>query len=159
MKPFNVLSIVLLAASASASPVITVLLTKPPVANDGTLKGTASADRARAARLMAQDPSGPTNVPGTNQYVQYTTSVGIGSPPTLYELMVDTGSSNFIIGYVWMFDRTHATYDYFCSISNNTYVRTSTSINTNQTVIVSYSPGNVTGLVCKDHVILSPPDH
>ena len=32
-------------------------------------------------------------------FQQYTVSVGVGDPPTYYELVVDTGSSNTWVGY------------------------------------------------------------
>ena len=158
MKPFNALSIVLLAASASASPVITVPLTK--LQRTGSYpKGALFTNRARAVIPKARQASGPTSVPATKvEYLRYATRVGIGSPPTYYNFIVDTGSSNTIVGYVWMFDRRHATYDSSCS-TNKTYVRTSTSIRTTQNVSIEYNSGKFEGLECKDHVISSAPDH
>lgn len=98
MRSFAALSIVLLATSASASPVVTMPLTK--LQRSGAyLKGSPDADRARAALLKSRTASGPTTVPATNlEYVQYTSSVGIGNPPTYYNLVVDTGSSNTFCG-------------------------------------------------------------
>lgn len=101
MRSFVALSVALFATSASAaSPVITIPLTK--LQRTGAyLKGSPDADRARAAFLKSFTASGPTTVPATNlAYVQYTTSVGIGSPPTYYNLVVDTGSSNTFCGLV-----------------------------------------------------------
>jgi len=63
------------------------------------LKGSTDADRARAIHLKSRVAGGPNTVPATNlAYVQYTTSVGIGNPPTYYNLVVDTGSSNTFCG-------------------------------------------------------------
>lgn len=91
-------AVVLLATSVSASPVFSIPLTK--LQRTGAyLKGSPDADRARAALLKSYTANGPATVPATNlAYVQYTTSVGIGNPPTYYNLVVDTGSSNTFCG-------------------------------------------------------------
>ena len=96
MKLFAALTVIVLATSASAttSSVFTTPLTK--------LQRTAvhpkevpDVDRARARHLKSRTAGGPVTVPATNlPYVQYTTRVGIGSPPTHYSLAVDTGSSS-----------------------------------------------------------------
>ena len=52
-----------------------------------------------------------------NQLTHYTVEVGIGSPATTYTLLVDTGSANTFIGV------------------NQTYVKTSTSKDTGNTVV------------------------
>ena len=52
-----------------------------------------------------------------NQLTHYTVEVGIGSPATTYTLLVDTGSANTFIGV------------------NKTYVKTSTSKDTGNTVV------------------------
>jgi hypothetical protein len=100
MRSFAVLlSAALLAtSSASASSFFSIPLTK--LERTGSyLKGSPDADRARAVYLKSRAASGPTTVPATNlAYVQYTTSVGIGSPATYYNLVVDTGSSNTFCG-------------------------------------------------------------
>lgn len=61
--------------------------------------------------------------------VTYTTSVGVGSPPTQYTLLIDTGSSNTWVG------------------AGKAYVKTSTSKSTGQKVVsifpchgLSYTP-------------------
>lgn len=97
------LSTVLIAASVtvSASSVTSLPLTK--VARTGSyLSGSPHVGRARAAFLKASASGGPaTTIPASNlDYVQYTTSVGVGSPATYYNLVVDTGSSNTFVGSV-----------------------------------------------------------
>lgn len=95
MKLCAVLSLVLLATDASASGVVSVPLNG--LQRSGSyLKGIAAAGRARAALLKSHRP---TTVPATNLlYVEYTARVGIGKPPTYYNLVVDTGSSNTFCG-------------------------------------------------------------
>ncbi|KAG6381803.1 acid protease [Boletus reticuloceps] len=127
MRSFAALFVVLLTTSSSAS------------SRTGTyLKGSPDADRARAAFLKLRTASGPTTVPATNlAYVQYTTSVGIGNPPTYYNLVVDTGSSNTFCG------------------TGTPYVRTSTSIPTGEAVNVTYGTGYFSGLEYLDQVTLA----
>ncbi|KIJ21176.1 hypothetical protein PAXINDRAFT_107055 [Paxillus involutus ATCC 200175] len=140
MRSFAVLlSAALLAtSSASASSFFSIPLTK--LERTGSyLKGSPDADRARAVYLKSRAASGPTTVPATNlAYVQYTTSVGIGSPATYYNLVVDTGSSNTFCG------------------TGTTYVRTSTSIPTEETVNVTYGLGYFSGIEYLDQVTLAP---
>ncbi|KIJ65377.1 hypothetical protein HYDPIDRAFT_110424 [Hydnomerulius pinastri MD-312] len=139
MQSFAVLlSAILLATSVSASSFFSLPLTR--LERSGSyLKGSPDADRARAAYLKSRAASGPTTVPATNlAYVQYTTSVGIGSPATYYNLVVDTGSSNTFCG------------------TGTTYVRTSTSYPTGETVNVTYGTGYFSGLEYYDQVTLAP---
>ncbi|KAI0649653.1 aspartic proteinase precursor [Trametes meyenii] len=63
------------------------------------------------------------DVPVTNGAVTYTVSVGVGSPATQYDLIVDTGSSNTWIG------------------AGKDYVKTSTSKDTGDEVFVEYGSG------------------
>ncbi|KAH9016897.1 acid protease [Lactarius pseudohatsudake] len=77
-------------------------------------------------------------IPITNTGVAYTASVGIGSPPTYYTLLIDTGSSNTWIG------------------ADKKYDRTSTSMATGKNVSVSYGSGNFSGTEFTDQVTLSP---
>lgn len=69
------------------------------------------------------------NVAITENGVHATVSVGVGSPPTQYSLLIDTGSSNTWVG----------------ANKTNPYVRTTTSTDTGNTVSVSYGSGNFTG--------------
>lgn len=121
-------AIVLLATSVSAF--VSIPLTR--LQRSGAyLKGLPDADRARASFLKNRVSTGAAIVPATNlAYVQYTTSVGIGSPPTNYNLVVDTGSSNTFCG------------------SGIKYVRTNTSIPTGETVNVTYGLGYISGIEC-----------
>ncbi|KAF9232454.1 acid protease [Melanogaster broomeanus] len=130
------LSAVALATSASAS--FSIPLTK--LERSGSyLKGSPDADRARAAYFKSRTGSGVTSVPASNlAYVQYTTSVGIGSPPTYYNLVVDTGSSNTFCG------------------TGTPYVRTSTSFPTGETVNVTYGLGYFSGIEYFDQVTIAP---
>ncbi|KAF8815052.1 aspartic peptidase A1 [Phlegmacium glaucopus] len=59
------------------------------------------------------------NAPLEDHTTSYTASVGIGSPPTTYQLLVDTGSANTWVG------------------ANQAYVKTSTSVQTSNTVSVA----------------------
>src|SRR5882757_6594759 len=97
---FALLAAILLVTSASASTFFSMPLTKLALPAS-YLAGLPDADRARAAFLKAFAAGSPTTVPASNlAYVQYTTSVGVGTPPTYYNLVVDTGSSNTFVGYV-----------------------------------------------------------
>ena len=65
------------------------------------LQGLPDADRQRATLLKSVGISGTSTIPATNlAFVQYTISVGLGSPATHYELVVDSGSSNTFVGCV-----------------------------------------------------------
>ena len=90
---------ILLAASVPVSAIFSMSLTKFTPSTGSHLAGLPDADRVRAASLKSFAAGGPTTVPASNlAYVQYTTSVGVGSPPTYYNLVVDTGSSNTFVG-------------------------------------------------------------
>jgi len=73
-----------------------------PVQRSGAyLQGLPYADRQRAGLLKSVGTGNTATIPATNlDFVQYTVSVGVGSPPTYYELVVDTGSSNTFVGCV-----------------------------------------------------------
>lgn len=123
---------VLLAASRSTLSLVSIPLTK--LERTGSyLQGAPHADRARASFLKSR-----TTTPASNlAYVQYTTSVGVGSPATYYNLVVDTGSSNTFVG------------------TGKKYVRTSTSIPTGQDVNVTYGSGFFNGVEYYDTVTLA----
>ncbi|KAJ7143506.1 acid protease [Mycena crocata] len=82
--------------------------------------------------------AGDDSVDVTDAAVTYTMSVGVGSPPTDYTLLIDTGSSNTWIG------------------ADKPYKPTSTSTDTRKTVSVSYGSGSFTGTEYTDQVTLGP---
>ncbi|KAG2081472.1 acid protease [Suillus cothurnatus] len=87
------------------------------------LQSSSHANRARASFLKGQPTSGQASrtIPASKlAYVQYTTSVGVGNPATYHNLVVDTGSSNTVVG------------------TGRKYVCTSTSITTGWDVILTY---------------------
>ncbi|KAG6375312.1 acid protease [Boletus reticuloceps] len=136
MKSFVALSVILLATSASSST--TIPLTK--LRGTGAyLKVSPDAGRARAALLKLRTDYEPTTVPATYLgYGSYVTKVGIGKPPTYYNLIIDTGSSNTFCG------------------AGTPYVQTSTSIPTGEAVDVTYGSGGFTGNEYLDQVTLAP---
>ncbi|KAI1786220.1 acid protease [Ganoderma leucocontextum] len=129
------------AIAVSAKPI--VVRDSPvtlPIARRFNSTGTANivkADQARAKVLKArsQASSAPAvntaagkifpgiNVPVTNAAVIYTASIGVGTPPTNYDLIVDTGSSNTWVG------------------ADKAYVNTSSSVDTGDEVEVFYGSG------------------
>ncbi|KAH9934531.1 acid protease [Epithele typhae] len=106
------------------------------------------ADRARAKMLLerataqnatamsAKQAAGFVPVDATNQVVHYIASVGVGSPPTFYDLLIDTGSSNTWVG------------------ASKAYVNTSTSVSTGEQFGVLYGSGLVFGYEYTDTVTL-----
>jgi hypothetical protein len=100
MRSFSALlgAVLVAVTSVSASSLFRIPLTKI-APSSSYFAGLPDADRERAAFLKSFASGGPTTVPASNlAYVQYTTSVGVGSPPTYYNLVVDTGSSNTFVG-------------------------------------------------------------
>ncbi|KAI9450421.1 aspartic peptidase A1 [Lactarius psammicola] len=101
-------------------------------------------DQARAKNLIAigkakqsgRSTGGVVGVGVTNVAVSYQASVGVGSPPTFYNLLIDTGSSNTWVG------------------AGKAYVRTSTSVQTEDSVSVSYGSGLFSGTEFLDTVTL-----
>ncbi|KDQ62989.1 hypothetical protein JAAARDRAFT_168376 [Jaapia argillacea MUCL 33604] len=100
-------------------------------------------DQARANALRAQahgktHPGPGISVPVENKAVTYVANVGVGSPPTQYSLIIDTGSSNTWVG------------------AQKPYTRTSTSSKTGDTVSVTYGSGSFSGTEFLDRVSLGP---
>ncbi|KIL65642.1 hypothetical protein M378DRAFT_521201 [Amanita muscaria Koide BX008] len=95
-------------------------------------------DQARARHLAFRILLGEeiVNEPATNVAFVYVASVGVGKPPTQYSLLIDTGSSNTWVG------------------ANKSYVKTSTSKVTKDSVSVSYGSGSFTGTEYIDMVTL-----
>ncbi|KAH9951514.1 acid protease [Amylocystis lapponica] len=112
--------------------------------NAQTPTGVGHYERARASFLRSRASSAGSDsdtvtVPATQfEYVTYTLPIGVGSPPTYYDLIVDTGSSNTFVG------------------SGKPYVRTSTSIPTGDTVNVTYGIGFFDGDEYYDQVTIAP---
>ncbi|EKM61852.1 uncharacterized protein PHACADRAFT_83207 [Phanerochaete carnosa HHB-10118-sp] len=79
------------------------------------------------------------SVPVTNGMVSYTAAVDVGSPPTTFNLIVDTGSSNTWVG----------------ADPNKPYTPTSTSQDTGEHVLVLYGSGLFFGEEFIDQVSLS----
>ncbi|KIM82570.1 hypothetical protein PILCRDRAFT_820438 [Piloderma croceum F 1598] len=98
-------------------------------------------DRMRAMSLVqavTQDKrSGGKSITVTNSVVTYTAEVGVGSPPTQYKLLIDTGSSNTWIG------------------AKSKYKPTKSSHKTGDTVSVSYGSGSFSGDEYTDTVTFS----
>ncbi|KAG6334306.1 hypothetical protein ID866_4785 [Astraeus odoratus] len=143
------LATVLLTLSIAASPVevhtsaITLPFAKRLSTEGGTIK-LLERDQARATTLRARGgaiASGhlgrrASSIAVTNEAVSYIASVGVGSPATYYDLIVDTGSSNTWVG------------------AGTPYKATSTSTNTGQPVSVIYGTGSFSGEEYTDTVIL-----
>ncbi|KIJ40041.1 hypothetical protein M422DRAFT_90758, partial [Sphaerobolus stellatus SS14] len=77
------------------------------------------------------------NVPVTNVATTYIASVGVGSPASQFNLIVDTGSSNTWVG------------------AGKAYTKTSTSVNTGKSVSVTYGSGSFINFAVTDRVTLS----
>ncbi|KAG6875927.1 hypothetical protein C0992_001703 [Termitomyces sp. T32_za158] len=77
------------------------------------------------------------NEPVDNQAVTYIASIGVGNPATTYELIVDTGSSNTWVG------------------ATQPYIVTGTSIETADSVAVTYGSGSFSGIEFFDTVTIT----
>ena len=139
---------VYLSASAAASPV-SQKITEPKaslhLARSLNVSGHTlpDLDRLRASQIFKNGkriqshenekrkraPSSSFDV--TNTAITYTADVQIGSPPTSYTLLIDTGSSNTWVG------------------ADKPYTQTSSSKATGNTVSVSYGSGGFSGYECK----------
>lgn len=141
----SLLTTLLLALSIAASPVeirnspVTLPIARRLNTSGGTIN-LLQHDQSRAAALKSV--SGDTlnrrtgSIAVTNDAVSYIAAVGVGSPATTYNLIVDTGSSNTWVG------------------ASTPYVKTSTSVNTGQPVAVSYGSGSFSGTEYTDTVTL-----
>lgn len=141
----SLLTTLLLALSIAASPVeirnspVTLPIARRLNTSGGTIN-LLQHDQSRAAAL--KNVGGDTlnrrtgSIAVTNDAVGYIAAVGVGSPATTYNLIVDTGSSNTWVG------------------ASTPYVKTSTSVNTGQPVAVSYGSGSFSGTEYTDTVTL-----
>ncbi|KAG2149659.1 hypothetical protein BD769DRAFT_348238 [Suillus cothurnatus] len=131
----SLLTILLLALSIAASPFeirdspITLPIARRLNVSNGPIN-LLQHDKARVASLKEAKGSG--SLPVTNVANGYIAKVGVGSPATTYDLVVDTGSSNTWVG------------------SNTAYVKTSTSVSTGQPVDVGYGSGYFSGMTYND---------
>ncbi|EIW58439.1 aspartic proteinase from Irpex Lacteus [Trametes versicolor FP-101664 SS1] len=74
------------------------------------VRGLRARAAARASGHKLPTPGGDSgNVPATNQVVDYVVDVNIGTPPTTYSLLVDTGSSNTWVGAGQPYEQTEST--------------------------------------------------
>ncbi|KAK2465527.1 hypothetical protein APHAL10511_002419 [Amanita phalloides] len=142
-KTFQSIIILALAIAANGAAINTAP-TKLTLSRHFNMTGTQNIlqlDQARARdlknRATAKNTVSAATEPITNQAVIYTASVGVGSPPTDYTLIVDTGSSNTWVGAV------------------TPYTPTSTSKQTTDKVSVSYGSGSFSGTEWIDQVTLT----
>ncbi|KAK7680347.1 hypothetical protein QCA50_016587 [Cerrena zonata] len=143
---------VLFVSTALASPAVTIR--KSPVTlpfarriNATSVRDLLKIDQARAKafknRPQVQQRITPASaaafgVPATNQAVDYILEVGVGNPPTTFDLLVDTGSSNTWVG------------------AGKALRTTSTTQATGNLVQVTYGSGFVFGSEVIDQVTLAP---
>ncbi|KAF9820011.1 hypothetical protein IEO21_01673 [Rhodonia placenta] len=141
----SLLATLLLAFTVAANPVLVrdgkVSLPLARRTNSTGLLNVLQRDQARATSLKARAQAklqgrSSGSIEATNQAEDYVVSVGIGSPPTYYSLLVDTGSSNTWVG------------------AGQSYVQTSTSVDTGDSVSVSYGSGSFSGTEYTDTVTL-----
>ncbi|KAF8902546.1 aspartic protease [Gymnopilus junonius] len=147
MFPKTLLTTLLLALSVAANP---VLVDRAPVSvsfsrrvNATSVQHLVRHDQARAKYLKQKGAAKAAgledaviNFPVENQAVSYIASIGVGSPATTYNLIVDTGSSNTWVG------------------AGTEYVETSTSTQTSNSVYVSYGSGSFSGIEYTDTVTI-----
>ncbi|KAG2078091.1 aspartic peptidase A1 [Suillus decipiens] len=136
------LTILLLTLSITGSPVevrnspITLPIARRLNISDST-NNLLQHDKARVAVMRDSiSRNKVTNSPVMNMDTGYVAAVSIGSPPTIYNLVVDTGSSNTWVG------------------ASTKYAKTRTSINTGQRVEVDYGSGHFSGTEYLDTVTL-----
>ncbi|KAG6865697.1 hypothetical protein C0993_007883, partial [Termitomyces sp. T159_Od127] len=152
MFPASLLSTLLLVFTVSANPIVVrESQVKLPLArrlNVTSVHNLLRHDVARAKFLRARaeaklsgtsdfDTRAVINEQVDNQAVTYIASIGVGSPATTYELLVDTGSSNTWVG---------ATTPYFV---------TGTSVETDNLVSVTYGSGFFSGIEFIDTVTIA----
>ncbi|KAI0089551.1 aspartic proteinase precursor [Irpex rosettiformis] len=140
-----------LALYCAATPVVVrENLVKLPIARRFNATGSSKLvelDRARAVALKNSVKSKHTsgrfksavraaigNEPVTNQATIYTAAVQVGNPPTTFDLIVDTGSSNTWVG------------------ATTPFAATSTTVDTGEIVFVEYGSGFVLGNQLLDQV-------
>ncbi|KAG2117960.1 aspartic peptidase domain-containing protein [Suillus discolor] len=141
----SLLTIIFLALSIAGSPVeidnspITLPIARRLNVSNGLIN-LLQRDKARVTALKDNSFStqgGRTgSTPVTDIVLTYLIAVGIGSPATTYNLIVDTGSSNTWVG------------------AKTKYVKTSTSVDTGEPVAVGYGSGSFSGTEYTDTITL-----
>ncbi|KAF8633816.1 hypothetical protein AX15_001229 [Amanita polypyramis BW_CC] len=145
------LGTLLLALAVTAKPIVfkdlPVTLPITRRLNGNSTHNLLQRDQARARHLMnrgfakemstAQTPS-VFHDAVDNKAVTYTASIGVGTPPNTYDLIIDTGSSNTWVGADKMFSPTNSTR------------------NTLRPVEVTYGSGFFVGLEVLDAVNIAP---
>ncbi|KAJ7699229.1 aspartic peptidase A1 [Mycena rosella] len=142
----SLLSTILLALTAVAKPVVIDSFVTLPISKRVNFTGTSTIlerDLARAKHLRARAEArlsgrAIVNEPVDNQAVTYVAAVGVGSPATTFQLLVDTGSSNTWVG------------------ATQAYVRTSTRVECTATSTVAYHWMTWIGNEFLDQVTIAP---
>ncbi|KAH9486239.1 Polyporopepsin [Psilocybe cubensis] len=145
------LTTLLLALSVAANP---VLVDRSPVTlpiarrtNFTSVHNLLRHDQTRAKFLKAKGAAKAAGLPlqqdavineqVDNQVVTYVAAVGVGSPATTFNLLIDTGSSNTWVG------------------AGTPYKKTSTSVQTSNKVSVTYGSGSFSGTEFTDTVTIA----
>jgi len=145
MFPATLLSTLLLALTVAANPIVVpVAPVSLPITrrlNITNARSLYERDLARAQHFKTRGADGTAkraviSSTALNDGVTYEATVGVGSPATNYQLIIDTGSSNTWVG------------------AGKAYVKTSTSTNTGHSVSVSYGSGSFSGTEYTDQVTL-----
>ncbi|KAG1845411.1 aspartic peptidase domain-containing protein [Suillus tomentosus] len=141
----SLLTIIFLALSIAGSPVeidnspITLPIARRLNLSDGPIN-LLQRDKARVTALrdnfLSTQGGHTVSTPVINNAIGYLITVGIGSPATTYDLIVDTGSANTWVG------------------ANTTYVKTKTSVDTGEPVAVTYGSGSFSGTEYTDTITL-----
>ncbi|KAJ3555653.1 hypothetical protein NM688_g2457 [Phlebia brevispora] len=141
---YSLLTVVAVALAASATPIVPrqspITLPFKKVINTAGTTNVTAADQARIKALKAATPGSqqqsPVNVPITEQLMFYSASVGIGTPPNYYDLLVDIAGANTWAG------------------SETPYIVTSSSVDTGSAFEVLYSGAFAYGELYNDTVTL-----
>jgi cathepsin E len=150
MFPTTLLTTLLLALSVAANP---VLVNRSPVTlpiarrvNLTSVHNLVRHDQNRAKALKLKGAAKAAGIPFQeaaviseqvdNQAVTYVAAVNVGSPATTFQLLIDTGSSNTWVG------------------ATQPFTKTSTSVQTKNSVSVTYGSGSFSGTEFTDLVNL-----
>ncbi|KAF8495710.1 aspartic peptidase domain-containing protein [Russula emetica] len=142
LAPFVVLATRVVAGPTNGcdGPIVSASITKRIFNTTGTLN-VVQHDNRRSRFLLQGgqcDGSLTPDVPLNDAAIVYTAEIGFGVPLTLYQLIVDTGSSNTWVG------------------ANKSYIKTKTSMETSNSFNVTYGSGQVNGTEFIDTVTIAP---